>query len=275
MKARTMRKSISEMLDLKGKVALVTGGAMGIGLGISDRLSEAGAAVMIVDRDGEAGRKAAASLQALGRKVSHTVCDVSSVNQIQKAVQQTVTEFSGLDILVNNAGVFPFSPVLETTEELWDKVIDTNLKGAFFFAQQAAVSMKSRGVQGQIINIASIDALHPSGNLVHYDASKGGMLMMTRSMALELAPHGIHVNGIAPGGIETPGAAKIMGDMAGALGATPAVLAEMSKAFSARIPMKRQGTPDDIASVVLFLASDAARYITGETIVVDGGYLLS
>ncbi|MBN8220147.1 MAG: SDR family oxidoreductase [Spirochaetes bacterium] len=270
-----MRKSIAEMFDLTGQVALVTGGAMGIGLGIADRLSEAGATVMIADNNAEACEKAVGTLKAIGRKVAYVVCDVSDVAQVRQAVARTLADFSGLDILVNNAGIFPFSPVLETDEALWDKVIDINLKGAFFFAQQSAAVMKSRGVQGKIINIASIDALHPSGSLVHYDASKGGMRMMTRSLAVELAPHGIRVNGVAPGGIETPGAAKITGAMLGASQASPGALADIMKKFTARIPMDRQGQPDDIASVVLFLAADASRYIAGETIVVDGGYLLS
>ncbi len=270
-----MRKNISEMFDLSGKTALVTGGAMGIGLGIVDRLAEAGASVMIADVDEQACKTASASLKTAGRKVSYVVADASRVSDIKSAVNKTMETYAHLDILVNNAGIFPFSPLLETSEELWDKVIDINLKGAFFYAQQAAMAMKAKGNPGKIINISSIDSLHPSGNLVHYDASKGGMLMMTRSMALELSAHGITVNAVAPGGIETPGAAKIMSAIVNTENAAPAKMADIMKSFTARIPMGRQGTPDDIAATVLFLASDASRYITGETIVVDGGYLLS
>lgn len=152
-------------------------------------------------------------------------------------------------------------PALEVTETLWDKVLDINLKGFFFYAQAAAKEMVNEGHAGRIINIASIDALHPTGNLVHYDSSKGGVVMMTKALALELGPRNISVNAIAPGGIQTPGASS------------PSTPAEFTQAFVARIPMRRMGVPDDIAKVVLFLASSAADYMTGSLLVVDGGFL--
>lgn len=266
---------LNKLFDLSGKVAIVTGGAVGIGLGIVDRLSEAGAAVMIADIDEKGGADAVSSLAAKGRKVAFIKTDVSRIGEITNALAAAKKQFGVADILVNNSGIFPMSPVMSTTEELWDKVIDVNLKGVFFFSQLAAKAMIESGKPGKIINIASIDALHPTGNLVHYDASKGGVLMMTRSLALELSKHNITVNAIAPGGITTPGTAKIADSLLKGSGLTPEAFAEMMKGFGARIPMGRQGEPDDIAAPVLFLASDAARYITGETIVVDGGYLLS
>jgi 2-deoxy-D-gluconate 3-dehydrogenase len=268
-------KSIQKLFDLNGKVALVTGAAMGIGQAIANRLSEAGASVMITDINLEAAQKTAKELKALGRKVDVLQADASQVASAAQAVKATIEEFGGLDILVNNAGIFPFSSMLLTGEALWDKVLDTNLKGLFFFTQAAAKVMVDKGKGGKIVNIASIDALHPTGNLVHYDASKGGVVMATKSMALELGPHQICVNAIAPGGIDTPGASNSSATMTQAAGLKPEQLKAMSEAFIQRIPLRRQGVPDDIARAVLFLASSAADYITGETLVVDGGYLLS
>ena len=171
-------------------------------------------------------------------------------------------------MLVNNAGVFPISPAEATTEQIWDRVLDINLKGAFFFAQAAAEAMVKGGHGGAIVNIASIDAMHPSGALAHYDASKGGLLMLTRSLALELAPKKIRVNAVCPGAIHTPGADVALSAMGG--GDTGRAKA----AFAKRIPLGRMGDPDDIARAVLFLATDASSYMTGSTLVVDGGYLV-
>jgi len=268
-------KSIQQLFDLSGKVAIVTGAAMGIGKAIADRLSEAGASIMITDINIEAAQKTVKELKAMGRKVEALQADASQVASASQAVKATLDAFGGLDILVNNAGVFPFSPMLSTTEALWDKVLDINLKGLFFFTQAAAKVMVEKGRGGKIVNIASIDGLHPTGNLVHYDASKGGVVMATRSMAVELGPHQIQVNAVAPGGIDTPGASASSATMIQAAGLTPEQLKAMGDAFIQRIPLRRQGLPDDIARVALFLASPAADYITGETIVVDGGYLLS
>jgi len=267
-------KSIPQMFDLRGKTALVTGAAMGIGRAVAERLAEAGAAVALVDVNPEKGNAAAAEMKKKGRKAEFVQADAGKVADIEKAVEFVVKTFSGLDILVNNAGIFPLCPALFLSEELWDRVMDVNLKGAFFFAQKAAQKMIAGGRGGIIVNIASIDALHPSGNLTHYDASKGGMVMMTKSLALEWAHSGISVNASAPGSVQTPGAQQGTAAMA-ASGTNPKQMEEFMKSFTARIPLGRAGDPDDIATVVLFLASDAARYITGETIVVDGGYLLS
>ena len=147
------------------------------------------------------------------------------------------------------------------TEALWDKVLDINLKGLFFYTQAAAGEMVKESHGGKIINIASIDGLHPTGNLVHYDASKGGVVMVTKALALEFGPRNITVNAIAPGAIRTPGAGG------------SAVPEEVLQSFAARIPMRRMGMPDDIAKVVLFLASSASDYMTGSVVVVDGGFL--
>jgi 2-deoxy-D-gluconate 3-dehydrogenase len=268
-------KTISQLFNLKGLTALVTGGALGIGQAIVDRLSEAGASVVIVDINEKDSLETVAELQRSGRKVSFIKTDVRKLTEIQSAVDFTVKQYGSLDILVNNAGVFPFSQALYLDEETWDRVLDINLKGAFFMAQKAAAKMLESGKGGKIINIASIDAIHPTGNLTHYDSSKGGMVMMTKSLALEWSKSGITVNSVAPGGINTPGAQQISASMIKAAGLTPEQITALGKAFTARIPLGRQGEPDEIATVVLFLASPAASYITGENIVVDGGYLLS
>jgi 2-dehydro-3-deoxy-D-gluconate 5-dehydrogenase len=268
-------KTIAQLFDLKGQTALVTGGAMGIGKGIAERLGEAGANVVIADINPEQGQKTLSELKSRSVKSAFVPVDIRKTADIENAVNFTVKTFGGLDILVNNAGIFPFMPVLNLTEDFWDKVLDTNLKSAFFFSQKAAKIMVEKKKGGRIINIASIDALHPTGNLVAYDSSKGGMVMMTKAIALELGKSGITVNAIAPGGIQTPGAQQSAATMMQAAGLKPEDFEAMGKAFTARIPLGRQGDPDDIATVALFLASDASRYITGETIVVDGGYLLS
>jgi 2-deoxy-D-gluconate 3-dehydrogenase len=255
------KQSIAQLFDLTGKVAIVTGGAMGIGQGIAFRLAEAGAAVMIADVKLEAAEDTASQIRVEGGKAKAIKADASSVADAKRTVQETVRAFGRLDILVNNAGVYPFAPALEVTEALWDKVVDINLKGLFFYTQAAAQEMVNEDHAGKIINIASIDALHPTGNLVHYDASKGGVVMVTKALALEFGPRNISINAIAPGGIQTPGASS------------PSTSDEMIQAFAARIPMRRMGVPDDIAKVVLFLASGASDYMTGSVVVVDGGFL--
>ncbi len=265
-------KSIAEIYDLKGKAAIVTGGAMGIGEAIALRLAEAGASVMIADISLEAANKVVDSIKSSGGNAAAIYADAGSVNDARKVIQATVDAFGRLDILVNNAGIYPFSPAPETSEVLWDKVLGINLKGVFFFAQAAAQQMIKADHGGKIVNMASIDALHPTGNLVHYDASKGGVVMVTKALALEFGPHNINVNAIAPGGIQTPGG---QAQSATILQATNMPYEELTKAFTARIPLGHMGEPDDIAKVVLFLASSASDYMTGGLIVVDGGYLLS
>lgn len=232
-------------IDLSGKVAIVTGGAMGIGLGVVKRLEEAGAKVKVADK-------------ASG-------IDVSSEEDVKKMVIDTVAEFGGVDILVNNAGIYPVVPVEQMSAEDFDKVIAVNLKGVFLCTKYVSEQMIKQGRGGKIINVTSIDAIHPSSvGLAHYDASKHGVWGFTKNVALELASHKIWVNAIAPGAIETPGVTQ----------GKPLDPAIMEK-FLAKIPMKRMGEPDEIGKVALFLASDMSSYMTGSQIVVDGGVLLS
>lgn len=259
-----MDKSLQEIFNLTGKVAIVTGGAKGIGKGTALRLAEAGASIMIADIDEKGAEQAMGEIKKLGSTALFVKTDMSKLEDIQNLVSATVKKFKKIDILVNNAGIFPFAPFLDLTEELWDKVLDVNLKGSVFCSQAVAKEMIRQKIPGKIINISSIDSLHPSGNLVHYDASKGGLSMATKSMALELAPHKIRVNAIAPGAIATSGTVPS--------GANPD---ELFKDFLKRVPLSRMGEPDDIAMLTLFLASEAASYITGSVFVVDGGYLLS
>ncbi len=265
----TADRPLRDLLDLSGRVAIVTGAAMGIGQGIAFRLAEAGAAVVVADRDTDAAESTAKLITERGGRATVVHADISQVADAQAMVEAAVNAYGRVDILVNNAGIFPFAPALELTEQTWDRVLDVNLKGSFFSAQAAAKQMVKAGVGGRIVNIASIDALHPTGGLVHYDSSKGGVAMMTKSLAKEFGQYGITVNAVAPGSIATPGASL-------ATGVTQEVnMEEMMAAFLARIPMGRTGQPDDIATAVLFLASDAASYVTGSLLVVDGGYLLS
>jgi len=259
----------SEFFRLDDKSALVTGGAMGIGEAIALRLAQAGAAVSIVDVAPEA-EKVVAAIKDFGGRAQWVRCDLTNVAEVTKAVEQATRTFKNLEVVVNNAGIFPMSPFLETNENLWDKVMAVNLRAPFFMAQAAAKKMILEKHGGVIINIASIDAEHPSGALAHYDASKGGLVMMTRALAAELAPHAIRVNAIEPGGVSTPGVQKSTGSTS-----TGSIPDDVLKAFTARIPLKRMGEPDDIARAVLFLATDASSYMTGSTVVIDGGYLLS
>jgi len=263
--------TIAQLFDLSGKGTVVTGGAMGIGQGIAFRLAEAGAGVMVADIDLKAATQTAQQIEARGGKAQAIRADVRSAADAEKVAQATVDAFGSLDILVNNAGIFPSSRFLDISEESWDKVLDINLKGAFLYSQAAARAMIKAGHGGKIINIASMEALKPIGGHTHYSASKSGVAMLTKSMALELAADKILVNAVAPGGIQTPGSDAVSSAMSHALGMTEEGLMQ---AFLQRVPLGRLGEPDDVAKAVLFLASGAADFITGELILVDGGHLL-
>jgi 2-dehydro-3-deoxy-D-gluconate 5-dehydrogenase len=256
--------------DLAGKNAVVTGGAMGIGFGIARRLNEAGASVLIADLDGDTAQAAAKKLASGPGKAAAMQANVAEEGIGERIVSKCVELFGSIDILVNNAGIYPISPVMQMTSDFLDKVYRINLKGLIFVSKAAAAKMLDQGRGGKIINIASIDAFHPSMvGLAAYEASKGGVVMFTKSLALELAPHGITVNSIAPGGIQTEGASKQLQGM------TKEQTNEMMNTFTAKIPLRRMGNPDDIGKVAVFLASSASDYMTGETVIVDGGVLLA
>ena len=254
---------LQELIDLTGRTAIVTGGAKGIGLGIVRRLHEAGAAVVIADLDQDVIADAVRELDEVRRGCALGVeTDVRDETSVDAMVHGTIERFGRLDIVVNNAGIFPFAPLADLDLKTFRHVIDVNLVGLFLCTKAAAARMIEQGHGGRIINVTSIDALHPSMvGLSHYDASKHGVWGFTKNIALELAEHGIAVNAIAPGGVLTPG----VGDVA------PDALA----AFEQVIPMHRMGDPDDIARVALFLASELSSYMTGAQVVVDGGRLLA
>ncbi|MFZ2126367.1 MAG: SDR family NAD(P)-dependent oxidoreductase [Candidatus Microsaccharimonas sp.] len=255
-------ETIDSLLTLNGKVAFVTGAAMGIGQAIVRRLHQAGAMVIVSDLNRDAADTLANELNELRAGSAHSFgLDVSRASEVEAAFAYTLEKCGSLDILVNNAGIYPFQNVMDMNEADFMRVIDVNLKGVFLCTQNAATAMNDGG---KIINITSIDAIHPSmAGLAHYDASKHGVWGFTKNIALELAERNITVNAIAPGAIATPGVGSIDGEIPDTL-----------KAMEARIPMKRIGQGDDIAKATLFLASDLSSYMTGSQIVVDGGLLL-
>jgi 2-deoxy-D-gluconate 3-dehydrogenase len=260
--------SISALINLTGKTAIVTGGAMGIGFGIASRLAEAGANIVIADVNDKAGAAAAIGLVSGGGKAMFVQTDVSDGAQVARVMGEAIKAYGGVDILVNNAGVYPMIPVMKMTPVDFENILAVNLKSVFLFTKAAAAAMIESGKGGKIINITSIDALHPSSvGLAVYDASKHGLWGFTKNTALELAPHNIQVNAIAPGGIATPGT--------GAGGPSNPAMEATVKKFLEKIPMGRMGEPDDIGKVALFLASDLSSYMTGSQVVVDGGVLLS
>jgi 2-deoxy-D-gluconate 3-dehydrogenase len=252
---------LTEIMSLAGQTATVTGGAKGIGRGIAERLAEAGAKVVIADVDSAAGEDTAA---ALGGDFVRT--DMSREDEIVGLIRHVTERHGRADILVNNAGIYPFQPALEMTAEFWDKVQAVNLRGLFLLSREFANAVRSQGGGGVIVNIGSIDSLHPSSvGLAAYDASKGGVLMFTRNFALEVAPLGIRVNMIAPGGVTTEGVAEAQRGMP----------EELMQQFLSRVPLGRWGDPDDIATMALVLATPLSAYVTGAAFVVDGGRLLS
>ena len=245
-------------MRLRGKIALVTGAQQGIGRGIALAFAREGADVAVNYLDDRAAAETVMrEVCAAGRRAVLVQADVARPTDAQTMVAQVLSELGGLDVLVNNAGVYPRVPFLEMRETDWDVVLDVNLKGGFFCAQAAARAMVAAGRRGSIINMAS-QAIRGAVRGVHYSASKGGVVAMTRATALELAPHGIRVNAIAPGLTDTAQPRY---------GNNEEELAAMASA----VPLGRMAQPDDIAAVAVFLASDDARHVTGQTVHVNGG----
>src|SRR5215468_8922780 len=246
-------------MELTGKVVLVTGAQQGIGRAMAREFAAAGADVAInwLDDDG-AAQRVAHEVCTQGRRAILVQADVSRIEQVKAMVLAAQEGLGPIDTLINNAAVFPRVPFLEMTEDDWDHVLDVNLKGSCFCAQYVAKAMVAAGRQGSIINIASGAALRGSPRGVHYVASKGGVLSLTRALALEVAPHRIRVNAIAPGLTDTAQPRY---------GSSEAELAEMSRA----IPFGRMARPEEIARAAVFLASDDAGFVTGQTLHVNGG----
>jgi glucose 1-dehydrogenase len=247
-------------MKLEGKTVLITGGSQGIGQGIAFRLAEEGADI-VIDYVGSSQPADAtvAQIQKRGRRALAVEADISSVDQIHSMMKQAVDSFGGVDVLINNAGVEKHASIWEATEHDYDLVLTINLKGAFFASQAFAQHRMAVKKPGKIINISSVHEELPFPHFTSYCASKGGVKMMMRNLSIELAPYGITVNNIAPGAIETPINTALLND--------PPKL----KALLGNIPLGRLGQVSDVGGVAAFLASSDADYITGATIVVDGG----
>ncbi len=249
--------------DLKGKVAIITGARRGMGRTHALALAKAGAKVVVSDISLEDCQKVAEEIKKTKGEALAVKCDVTKKTEVDEMIKKTVEKWGRIDILVNNAGICQFKPFLELTEEEWDRTLDINLKGYFLCAQAAAKEMVKQK-SGVIVNIASI-AMGQVGvgfpAISHYCASKGGIVAMTEALALELAPFNIRINAISPGAIETPMIEPLKQDP------------KTMEGFLARVPMHRVGNPEEVSNLVLFLASDASSYVTGSTVVIDGGWL--
>ena len=262
--------ALSSLLDLTGKVALVTGAGQGFGFACASRLAEAGAAVVLADRRADRLEAARGRLAGAGWNVAAADGDVSREADVARLVATAVSHFGRLDVLVNNAGVFS-NFLLEHLEPAeFRRIVDVNVGGAFLCSRAAAARMREQGDGGSIVNLTSIDAVHPSGSgLSHYGTSKHAIWGLTKTMALELGPDRIRVNALAPGPSLTEGAVEFV-----EAGAPEGIDVEAQwAAYEARIPLRRLARPDDVARAALFLASDLGAYVNGAQLVVDGGLL--
>jgi len=257
------------MSRLKGKTALITGGARGIGLGTASRFIREGAHVILLDVRQEELERSVAQLrqQAIDvapdspSRVDSIVCDLADPVRIEEAAAAAWNLLGGIDIVINNAGIAVREKFAEIPFERWTKIIDINLNAMFLLSQILSKRMIAEGRSGCFVNMASKNGLAGSGMLAHYNASKGGVVLLTQSMAVDLAPHGIRVNAVAPGFIDTPLDRELKASK------------EETLQLTDRTPMRRLGTIEETANAFLFLASDEASYITGTTLVVDGGHL--
>ncbi len=251
---------VRDLFDLSGRVAIVTGGSRGLGREIAEGLAEAGASLMLLARREQWLTPAVADMKAAGFACEGMLCDVSDPKQVQAVIDRALETFGGLHILVNNAGVTWGAPIEDMPLDKWRLVIDTNLTGAFLFAQAAGHIMLTRG-SGSIINISSVAGIKCLADLgpsiVGYVASKGGLISMTRELAARWGRHGIRVNCLAPGFFPSRMSEK--------------VLPFIQKEYEKRLPLGRIGRPGELKAVAVFLASEASSYITGQTIAVDGG----
>ena len=258
-------RSLAELLSLEGRVAVVTGGAVGIGYAIAGRLAEAGAAVLLADLH-DTTEPAAELARRTGGRVLGTHLDVADADSIVAAADFAVERLGGLDIWVNNAGIYPSTPLLDLTDASWDTVLDVNLRGSFIGARESARRMVAAGHGGVIVNIASTAGYQAGGpGVAHYVSSKHAVRGLTKSLAVELGPHGIRALAVAPTLIETPGIE------AGRDAFRAAGLGDRLDTYGQRLALGRVGVADDVARVVLFAASDLALFMTGSTLLVDAG----
>lgn len=251
-----------DLPDLSGHVALVTGGARGIGAAVARRLGLCGCDVAVAFRtNATLAQLVAQDIVQAGRSVALVAMDVRSENSVDRAVSQVGERLGDPDILVNNAGVYPHSEILSMPIEEWDEVLEVNLRGPFLCSRAVARRLIEAGRKGRIINITSVDAIAPEYAFAHYDAAKAGLAQLTRTMALEFGRHGITVNAVGPGLIGAPGIEQ--------------AIPERVDAYRRLAPLARMGAGEDVAGLVAFLASDAAAFITGQNIYVDGGITLA
>lgn len=249
-------------MRLQGKKALITGGSRGIGRAIAIGMAREGADVAInYVSNQEAARQVIASIKKLGRNAIAVKADVAIFSEIEQTVEKIWQELGGIDILVNNAGIAYIEPFDKISEETWDKTLNVNLKGTFFCSQIVAKRMIQEKRRGKIINMSATNSVVAEADTTHYNASKGGINMVTKSLAIELAPYGINVNGIAPGVIQTDIDEVFFADK------------DFERYYRNHIPMGKFGTVEDCAGAAIFLASDESNYITGHTIVIDGGLI--
>ena len=249
----------SKIFDLTGRVAIITGGSVGLGRQMADGLAEMGASLVLCARRKERCEQAATALQAAGAKVLALACDVKDPASIQKVADATLAQFGRIDILINNAGTSWGAPVETMTLEQWDKVIETNLTGTFLFSQTVGRAMIAQR-RGKIINIASVAGLRgssPKFSAIGYSSSKGGVIIFTKDLACKWGMHNIQVNAIAPGWFPTDMSEK--------------VIERNKESLLAGIPLGRFGGPQDLKGAAIFLASSASDFVTGHTLVVDGG----
>jgi len=244
--------------DLTGKAAIVTGASSGLGRHFARTLAQAGAKVALAARRIDALGEVARQIEAFDGRAIPIALDVTDIASVCACVETAETELGPISILINNAGIVLTKPVLEIEEEDWDRVIDTNLKGAWLMAQETARHMARLGHGGSIINIASILGLAATGQVAAYCASKAALVNLTRALAVELARDGIRVNALAPGYVETDINREYLAGPGG-------------EAVKKRIPQRRFGQPEDLDGAIMLLASDASRYMTGSVLVVDGG----
>ena len=268
-------------VSFAGKVAVVTGSGQGIGKAVALRLASGGADVVVADINRQTAEQTSVELLALGRRAPAQPVDVASAAQVQSMMDRVVAEFGRIDILVNAAGVAQTKPFLEITEQDWDRIVDTNLKGTVFCMQAAARQMVRQVPQeviaqgraecsyGKIVNFSSISGRRGRSVQMAYAASKAAIISVTQSAALALSPYNINVNAVCPGVIPTPMWEQIDRDRSRIMGAPPG---EAMKAFVDKVPLQRVGRPEDAAGAVAFLCSTDADYITGQTLNVDGGF---
>jgi NAD(P)-dependent dehydrogenase (short-subunit alcohol dehydrogenase family) len=257
-----VRNNISGLFSLEGKAAVVTGAGSGLGRAIAEGYAQTGAKVACVDISAKDVEAVTGGIEKDGGNAVPVICDVSVAEDVRKAVEASLKAFGAIDILVNNAGIGIRSNAEDMTDEMWDRVLDINLKGAFLFCREVGRHMIKRGEGGRIVNMASIGGLVgvETGN-ANYCASKGGIIAMTRTLAIEWAKHNILVNAIAPSHTRTPLIEKLMEQKP-----------EVKRYFINNIPLGRLAEPIHIVGPAIFLASSAASFVTGHTLVVDGGH---